>query len=313
MKAVRVTDATPRLVDAPEPAPGPGEVLVRIEAATLSPLDLQIVENRFPIRPPEPFTPGTDACGTVVGGAPDLLDRRVWIRGAGVGLARDGCWTERAVLPRAAVHPLEIAADPVVAATFFVPCSTAWQALFAIGRLEPGVRVAVRGGSGSVGTVATQMALAAGAAEVIAVVAAEERRSTVPAGARVVVAPDAEGLERLHGERIDILVDTVGGVDLAAAIPMMAPGGRVVVVGYVAGTTMTLDLLSLLVHDVSINPLNGMNREPDSYPHASHWLEELYAGRLVLPITRFPFARLDEAIARARSAPSPGRVVLTMR
>ncbi|MFN8222193.1 MAG: zinc-binding alcohol dehydrogenase family protein [Gaiellales bacterium] len=313
MRAARVKGTVAALADLPEPAAAEGEVVVEIEAAGLSPLDVQIVEGRFPARPPVPFTPGTDGCGTILAGDPERRGERVWIRGAGVGITRDGCWAERARVPLAAIHPLGATVDPAVAAAFFVPCSTAWQALFGIGGLEPGGRVAIRGAYGLVGSVATQLALAAGAGEVIAIVGSAGREDAAPRGATVVVAPDAAALAELAGRDVDILVDTVGGEGLAAAIPMLAPGGKVVVVGYVAGTSTTLDLVGLLVHDVSIHALNGMNREPSSLPQAARWLDEIDSGRLTLPLTPFRFAQLDEAIARVRVSPSPGRVVLTMR
>jgi NADPH:quinone reductase-like Zn-dependent oxidoreductase len=293
----------------PAAAPVDGEALVEMEAACIAPLDLQIAAGAFPVRPPAPYVAGLDGAGRVVSG--DLRGRRVWVRGAGVGTTRNGCAAEQAALPVASLHELREDVDAATAATFFVPCSTAHAALHDVGRLRPGERVGVRGASGSVGRVAVQLARAAGAAEVVGIVASPERAASVPPGAQVVAAGSPVELRsELQGADLDLLVDTVGGAGLAACLGAMRPRARIVLVGYAGGVRLELDATEFLVHDVALLPLNGLGREPDTVPRAGEWLEAIVRGELAVPTAAFPVARAEEAIAAVGGSPSPGRVAI---
>lgn len=173
----------PLLEEASTPRLGPGETLVAVEAAAVGHLDPTIWSGSLPVHPPLPYVPGTDAAGRVVA-SPDWPEgARVWIRGGGVGIERDGCWASLVAVPHEAVHALPEGVDSVVGATFFVPWSTAQVALFEVGGLRSGERLAVRGATGAVGSLVVQLALAAGAAEVVAASRTAERGSSLPAGA----------------------------------------------------------------------------------------------------------------------------------
>jgi len=312
MKAVRVRDHQPVLEsDAPEPVVRRGEAVVEIEAACVSHLDLQIARGEFSEQPPRPYVPGTDASGRVLVGDGVRPGERVWVRGGGVGVVRDGCWAERVGLPVEALHPLREDVDAVLAATFFVPCATAHSALHDVGGLTAGERVAVRGAGGAVGGVATQLALAGGAGEVIAILRSAEPPAVIPDGARVVVAAEPDELAgALAGSGIDLLIDTVGGEGLAACIPAMRPRGRIVLVGYVAGTRLELDILALLTHDVSLLPLNGLSREAAMEALADGWLDALVRHDLRLATTEYPPKRLEDALQAVGAGRSRGRVAL---
>jgi NADPH2:quinone reductase len=293
-------------------AGGAGMVVVAVEAACLSHLDLQIAAGQFAVRPREPYVPCTEGLGRIVAGDADLVGRRVRIRGEGVGMTRDGCCSELAAVPVGALHDVREDVDAVLAATFFVPCSTAAVALHDVGGVQPGELVGVRGASGAVGSIAVQMALAAGA-DVVAVVATPERAETLPEGARPVVAATADELrERLAGAQLDLLVDTVGGPDLEACLPAMRPRSRIVLVGYAGGARLDLDITSLLVHDVSILPVNGVSREPETAGRAHAWLDDLVGGRLFLPTSSYPLSQLGAAVTALGERPSPGRVAILL-
>jgi NADPH2:quinone reductase len=291
-----------------------GEVLVGMEAACVSPLDVQIAAGRFPVRPTVPYVAGMDGAGRVVSGGGALEGKRVRIRGAGVGMTRDGCAAERVALPAAALHQLREDVDAGTAATFFVPCSTAFAALHDVGRLQPGERVAIRGAAGSVGQVAVQLALAAGASQVIGIVSSQERAPAVPSGARAVVAESPQELsDRLHGADFDLLVDTVAGPGLTACLAAMRPRGRIVLVGYAGGVRLELDATELLVRDVSLLPLNGIGRESDTVRHSDEWLGAIVRGDLHVPTSVFDVELLVDAVAAVCGSPSPGRVAVLFR
>ena len=298
MKAVRVREHFPVLEsDAPEPVVRPGEAVVAIEAACVSHLDLQIARGEFPEHPPRPYVPGTDAAGRVLVGDGVRPGERVWVRGGGVGVVRDGCWAERVGLPVEALHPLREDVDAVLAATFFVPCATAHSALHDVGGLMAGERVAIRGAAGAVGGVATQLAIAGGAGEVIAIFRSAVPPAAIPDGARVVVAAEPEELAGvLAGSDIDVLIDTVGGQGLAACIPAMRPRGRIVLVGYAAGTRLELDILALITQDVSLLPLNGLSREAAMEALADGWLDSFARHDLRLTTTEYPPEQLEDAL-----------------
>lgn len=307
---VGAAGSAPRLAELAQPASADGETLVELEAAAVGHLDLTIAAGDFPFRPPAPYVPGTDGSGRVVESATHEPGTRVWIRGGGVGFTRSGCWAERVAAPDEAVHVLGVDVAPELAATFFVPSSTAHLAVHRIGGLAAGERVAVRGAAGAVGTVAVQLALAAGAAEVLALVRTRAQADAVPAGARGVVAPDAATLAELAGAHVDLLVDTVGGLDLAAIVPAMKPGGRIALVGYLAGVVVELTITALIGQDVRLLPVNGLRNEAHTFETvAPQLLREFAAGRLTLPVRTHPLERLDDALEDVRRG-GGGRVAL---
>ena len=139
---------------------------LKIEAASVGHLDLTIASGQFRIRPPLPHIGGVEGCGRVVDSGTLAPGTRVLIRGAGVGIVKPGCWADQVVVADRALRPIgdELAAP--LAATFFVPCTTAHFALHDVGRFTGGERVVVTGATGAVGSVVTQLALRGGAAAV---------------------------------------------------------------------------------------------------------------------------------------------------
>jgi NADPH:quinone reductase-like Zn-dependent oxidoreductase len=302
--------APPRLKDLPEPTAGADETLVQIEAAAVGHLDLTVAAGEFPVRPPSPYVPGTDGAGRVLASGSFEIGTRVWIRGGGVGLTRNGCWADRVVVPDSSVHPLIEDVPPALAATFFVPASTAQLAVHDVGRFSRGERVGVRGGVGAVGALAVQMALTAGAGEVVAIVRSAAQAVRVPSGASARVAPTQPELAQLAGAGFDLVIDTVGGPDLVALLPALRPGGRLVLVGYVGGVFAELPLTLLIGQDVQLLPVNGLRHEVRAFTAvAPGLLRDLARGELDLPVRTHPFAALDRAIEDVRSA-GGGRVAL---
>ena len=296
--------------DAAEPETAAGETLVAIDAAAVGQLDLQIAAGTFPLRPALPYVPGTDATGRVLRSDRFREGTRVWIRGGGVGVARDGCWAEQVAVPDEAVHELVVEVDRVIAASFWVPCSTARVAVEDVGALIPGECVAVRGGAGAVGSIAVQLAVLGGAGEVLAIV--RDRPASPPPGVTVLTADDPGLLERLRADGgVDLLVDTVGGPGLAGFLEAMRPGGRIAVVGYAGGTEMTVDLRLLLTQDVRLLPVNQIRRQDGLFDSAPELLARLASGELRLATTAFPFDRMPDAVEALRSGRAGGRVVLT--
>lgn len=295
----------PVLGQVPDPGPAPGQTLVRVGGAALGHLDRTVAGGAFPVSPPLPYTPGVEGSGTVLTGGPHPPGTAVWLRGGGLGTTRDGTCAEVVSVPDEAVHPSPEGADPVLAACFFSPATSAIACVDDLGRLVAGERVAVTGAAGSVGALVVQLALAAGAGEVIGVVSRADRLAQVPAGARAVVA-------ELGPDPIDLLVDTVGGPALADRLGRVRPGGRAVLVGYTAGASLHLDLPTFLARDVALLPLNAVRRAPQAFARADRLLTRLSRGELVLPVEVFALEDMADAWERLGSGQARGRVVLRM-
>jgi len=295
MKAMRVHtfDATPLLEEIPEPTLAPGRTLVRMEAATVVHIDRTVWRGSFLKHPPFPYTPGVEAAGVVVASHVHPEGQRVWLRGSGLGTLFDGTWCEVIDAPDEALGVLPDGVPPAIGSAFFSPSTSAWIALHDIARLAAGESVLVTGATGAVGSLAVQLALDAGA-EVTAVVAHASQAAWMPSGTRVLVLDD-DPASSLEPVSIDLLVDTVGGPVLAAALPRVRAGGRAVLVGYTAGNTLTLDIAHFLQRDVSLLPLNMFRRESAGRAAAPELLARLADGRLKLDVQ--PFALEDAAKA----------------
>lgn len=255
-----------------------------------------------------PYVPGTDGAGTVVTSPAHAAGTPVRIRGGGVGVTRDGTWAELVAVPDAALSPLPEGVPPELAATFYSPAATA--ALAHVGDLRRGEHVVVTGAAGAVGSLAVQLALRAGGA-VTAVVGAEARRAAVPPGAAVVVGRGAEAAVQLSaGPPPDLLVDTVGGPGLADLVAAVRPGGRVALVGYTAGTQVTIDLARLLQADVRLLPVNLLRLAGPAAELAPGLLADLVAGRLRLHVATFPLTRAAAALDHLVGGAATGRVAL---
>jgi NADPH2:quinone reductase len=308
MQALRIHawGQPPVVDDVPEPTRGEGEVLVQVQAAALAHLDLTVASGSFEMRPPLPYTGGVEGSGVVLE-ADDLpAGTQVMLRGGGLGLKRDGTWQERVSVPRKAVSPLTPQLPPAVAATFFVPMTTAHIALHDVAGLQAGERVAVVGAAGAVGASVVQQAVLAGA-EVIGLVGRADQVADVPAGVEGVLLGDDRVASWAEERPFSLLVDTLGGQDLIRRSAWVHPGGRAVVIGYVAGKTATLDLPNWLLTDVALLPLNMIRRERRARELMPGLVEQLAAGKLEVAVETVRLEDAADALARISAGRVRGR------
>ena len=304
----------PRLETLPEPEPRPGRTLVRMAATTASHLDRSIAAGGFLRHPPLPYVPGVEAAGTVLQSDRFPVGARVWLRGAGLGTVEDGTWRETISAPDAAIGLLPEAIAMPLGAAFFSPCTAAWVALFGVGALQAGERVLVSGASGAVGSIAVQLARAAGAR----VAAAVDGGGLAAADAAWSGAVSSgEEVERLSLDEaadgapaFDLLIDAVGGPPLSALLARLVPGGRAVLVGYTAGRKVELDLAELMQRDLRLLPLNMLRREAEARAAAPELLARLADGRLQLALRTFALSLAAEAMAWIAERGHRGRAVL---
>lgn len=304
MKAARVHawGEPPRIEELPEPVAREGLSLVRMHAATVGHIDRSVWSGTFLRHPPLPYVPGVEAAGVVLRGSKFAPGTRVWLRGAGLGIVRDGTWREVIEAPDDALGLLPEGVSFALGSAFFSPCTSAWVALQEVGRLQPGERVLVTGASGAVGSIAVQLAREAGA-QVHAVVFDEAQARRLP--------PDVERVaaQELKPEA-HLLLDTVGGTALPQAVRGVAPGGRAVLVGYVGGEQAQIDLPQLMQRDVSLLPLNMLRREAAGRAATPELLRRIAQGRLKLAVTEFPLDQAAQALEWITMRGHAGRAVL---
>lgn len=243
MKAIRVRQVGPpsvmQLEEVPDPAPGPGQVLVEIKAAGVNPVDTYIRSGGYARMPALPYTPGGDGAGTVralgAGAAGVSVGERVYITGT-AGDLLTGAYAELAVCNLSQVKRLPANVTFSQGAGVNVPCATAYRALFHKGRAVGGDVVLVHGATGAVGIAAVQLARAAGCT-VIGTGGTDRGRTLVrDQGAHHVLdhtRPDylAAVAALTGGHGADVIVENLANVNLAKDLDAVARHGRIVVVG----------------------------------------------------------------------------------
>ena len=310
MRAARLNrfGRPPSLEQVPVPAPGSGESLVQIEAASLSHLDLTIAGGRFGVRPTLPHTGGTQGVGRVLISERFTPGQRVRVRGQGVGVTRPGCWSEYVVVPDAALVSEADELTPALAAAFPQPATTAHAAVHDVARIQPGERVLVTGASGAVGQLAGQLALRVGA-HVRGLVSTRAKAALLPVGVEPIVAEF--GVPAVE-QKVDVVVDTVGGTVLAEVLASsVAPRGRAVLLGYTAGERFSLDLPSWLLSEVALLPLTMMRRSARSAEVLPELSSLLASGDLSFHVDELPFAELASGLERLAAGRVTGRAVVT--
>jgi NADPH2:quinone reductase len=224
-----------RLEDVEEPRPSAGQVVVRVRAAGVNPVDTYIRGGGHAVKPPLPYTPGLDAAGEVeaVGDAVARVraGQRVYTAGS-----LSGTYAELALCDESQVHALPSGVSFAQGAGVSTPYATAYRALFQRAKGVPGETVFVHGASGGVGTAAVQIARAAGFTVIGTGGTEEGRKLAAEQGAHHVLdhhAPDyLEELTRLtDGRGPDVILEMLANVNLNRDLEVVARGGRVVVIG----------------------------------------------------------------------------------
>lgn len=242
------------LADVPLPEPKDGEVRVKVEAAGVNFPDALIVQKKYQVQPPLPFTPGTEVAGTVdaVGAGVRHLKQGDRV-GALVGL---GGFAEYVCAPAALTVqlPPEVTADQ--AAAFTLTYATSHHALFDRGQLKAGETLVVLGAGGGVGLAAVELAKIAGA-RVIAVASSEAKLAAArDHGADETINYSAADLREAlkaatSGKGVDVVYDPVGGAHTEAALRSLAWRGRLLVVGFADGTIPQIPANLLLIKGTS--------------------------------------------------------------
>jgi NADPH2:quinone reductase len=238
------------LHEIPAPEPGPGEVLVRVRAAGVNPYDTYMRNGSYSIKPPLPYTPGSDAGGTVEGVGQGINRVKPGDR-VYTATTISGAYAEYALAREPQVHPLPERISFAQGAGLWVPYGTAYTALHHHAAARAGEIVLVHGASGGVGVAAVQFARAQGLT-VLGTAGTERGLDLVKKqGAHEVFDHSKAGyieeiLKATGGKGVDVVLEMLANVNLAADLKLLAPHGRVIVIGNRG--------------EISINPRELMSR-----------------------------------------------------
>jgi NADPH:quinone reductase-like Zn-dependent oxidoreductase len=310
----------------PQPAPGPGEVLVRLQAASINYRDLATVTMMAPSRPLIPLSDGAGVVEAVGAGVSrvkvgDLVTPNFfphWIAGrptpqrlAALGGALDGVACEAIALPADGVTKAPAGWSAVEAAT--LPCAavTAWRGLIVEGNLRAGETVLVQG-TGGVSIFALQFAKLAGARVIVTSSSDEKLERAKALGADAVInyrqTPDwATAARELTGGRgVDHVVEVGGAGTFQQSIAACARGGSIAVIGVLSGFVKDLNVAAMFGGNLHINGITVGSRE-----HAEQMTAAIEVAGLKPVIDRhFPLEQLPEALALMQAGGHFGKVVI---
>ena len=306
------------LEDVPDPSAGQGQVRVRIHAVGVNPYDTYMRAGGYAITPDLPYTPGADAAGVIdqVGdgvaswGAGD----RVYISGTATGKAH-GAYAAIAVCEAAQVHRLPARISFAQGAGLFVPYVTAWRALFGRASARAGDTVLIHGASGGVGIAATRFAVAAGLT-VIGTAGTDEGLAVVTRqGARHAFNHRSAGyLDQITsatgGRGPDVILEMLANVNLDHDLTIVAPGGRIVVIGNRG--RVEIDARKIMGKDCAVYGLALWGIPPDEVRRAHQAIGAGLDSGTLNPVVgkEMPLADAAKAHVAVMAPGAHGKIVL---
>ena len=312
------------LDDVPDPVAGPGELLVRVRACSINYPDVLIIEDKYQLKPPRPFAPGSEIAGEVEAVGEGVSG---WSVGDRIIAATGfGGLVEKVVIPDARAIPLPPERSFAEGSALLLTYATAIHALVDRGRLQAGRTMLVLGAAGGVGIAGVEIGKALGARVIAAVSSDDKAQAAREAGADgAVVYPtgdlDPKVLTQLFKDAVgpdgaDVILDPVGGDYAEAALRSIAWEGRFLVVGFPAGIPkLPLNLTLLKSCDVC-GVFWGAFAARDPQRNAGHvkqlfrwWAEGQIAPKIS---ATYPLERGGEAIAALRDRKAIGKLVVTL-
>lgn len=335
MRAVEITSFggpdVLKLVDRPDPAPGPGEVLIAVDAAGVNRPDLMQRQGNYP--PPKGTTdiPGLEVAGRIralgpsdAHGTPRSATGREWHVGdLVVALLAGGGYATLAVAPGLQCLPVPDGMDMTMAAAIPETSFTVWTNVFDRGRLTSGEWLLAHGGTSGIGSTAIQIATARGARAIATAGSDDKARAAERIGAVrgvnyrtedfVAVAREVTG-----GHGVDVVLDIVGAPYLAKNLDVLARDGRLVQVGLIGGASAEIALRTIMLKRLTITGSTLRIRTPAEKGVIAVSLERevwpLLAAKRVAPVVDavFPLGDAAEAHRRLEDGRIIGKAVLAI-
>ena len=322
MKAicVRTTGGPEVLVleDLPDPSAGDGQLVVRLHAAGVNPVDVYIRSASQGRNPVLPYVPGLDGAGVVEAVGPGVagwsIGDRVYLSGTAAA-PLNGTYAERAVCAPAHVHPLPARLSFAQGAAVNVAYATAYRSIVDRAGARPGEAILVHGGSGGVGIASIQIARAMGMTVLATAGTDRGRGLAAEQGAHRVFDHRAPGyladiLAATGGRGVDVIIEMLANVDLDRDLGLLARNGRVVVVGNRG--RVEIDARQTMGRDAAILGMTLMNAAPEDRVRIHAALDAGLANGTLTPIVgrEFPLAEAAAAHLAVMEAGAYGKIVL---
>ena len=253
-----------QLVDLPNPEPGPNQVVVKLRAVGVNPVDTYIRSGAYGERP-LPYTPGSDAAGELLSLGQEVKGWKVGDRCYLTG-SQTGTYADTALCLSSQIQPLP---DPLTfqqGAALYVPYSTAYRALFQRGGGRPGQWVLIHGASGGVGLAATQWARAMGMRVIGTAGTAEGLQSVLEQGAHHALSHKADDYRRqiaqiTAGQGPDLILEMLANLNLQHDLDMLAKYGTIVVIGNRG--SLDFNPRASMTKEANIHGMSLFNTPPD--------------------------------------------------
>jgi len=317
MKAIRVNQFggpdVLRLEEAPMPRPGPGQLVLRVRAAGVNPVDTYFRSGTNPAIQP-PYTPGSDAAGEVVsvgeGVSAFATGDRVYVGGS-----LSGTYAEFALCEATRTYPLPHPVGFEQGAALHIPYATAHRALFHRADARAGEIVLIHGASGGVGLAAVQFARAAGLIVIGTAGTDEGRRRVLAEGAHHVLDHTQdnhlEAVASLTGGRgADIILEMLSNVNLGRDLPALAKGGRVIIIGSRGKVEITPR--DLMTRDADVRGMTLFNCSTGELAGIHAAVRAGLCSGTLRPVVgrRFPLAHAPQAHDAVLAPGALGKIVL---
>jgi NADPH2:quinone reductase len=309
----------------PDPAPGPGEVMLDVKAASVNFADLLVIAGTYQILPKLPFSPGKDMAGVVIATGDGVTTCKPGDRVA--AQIEYGAYAQRCVLPQQNCYVMPDNMSYADGAAMGIAYATAHFAIVERGQFQPGEIVLVNGAAGGVGIAAIEVAKAVGAT-VVASVSSEAKAAIAKShGADHVVRTDVPDLRNSFRDQVyaavgkrgvDIIVDPVGGDVFDASMRVIAWAGRLIVIGFAEGRIPEIKAGHLLVKNISLIGLQYSayrDRQPEKVRAAQAQLFDWYSQGKLKPhvMNAFPLDQYRAALEVVRNRQAIGKVVIAMQ
>ena len=306
------------VADRPDPSPAAGEVVVRLHAAGVNPVDAYIRTGQYARLPELPYTPGADGAGVIdhVGDAVTQFKAgdRVYVAAF---LVRNGTYAEKIVCPAHMAHPLPEPVSFAQGAALGVPAATAYRALVLRAGARAGETLLVHGASGAVGVAATQLARSFGL-RVLGTAGSEAGLEVArQAGAQEVFNHREEGYAAritaaTGGRGVDLILEMLANANLDRDLTLLAPKGRVVVIGNRG--RIEIDPRLTMGKELAILGTTLWSTTADEYRQIHAGLGGALASGVLRPAIgrELPLEKAPEAHRAVLEDRAAGKIVLTM-
>jgi NADPH:quinone reductase len=319
MKAIRVHEfggpEVLRLEEVPKPQPGPGEVLIRMHAIGVNPVETYIRAGTYARLPALPYTPGNDGAGVVEQIGDSVTEFKPGDRVYTGGSLTGSTYAEFALCKTVQVHRLPANVSFAQGAAMGTPYATAYRGLLQRADAKPGETVLVHGASGGVGTAAVQLARARGLRVFGTAGSDEGRKVAREQGAHEVFdhrAPDhfEQIIKATGGRGVDVIVELLANVNLGKDLTILAKGGRVAIIG--SRGRVEIDPRDTMQRDADLRGMALPNTSPEEMASIHAALVAGLENGTLRPVIgkEFPLAEAAQAHRAVMEPGATGKIVL---